>query len=206
METIFKVDKEIDGRYFRLRVYQDDDYPFDPREWDNLGHMVCFHRNYNLGDKHDFADPEEFMEYLTREDKKNNIIARPLYLFDHSGITMNTGGFYHCDPQGWDWGKVGYIYVTKEEVRKEFNVKQVHPALREKVLNILQGEVEEYDTWLRGEIYGYMIEELVSCDCCGHTEEVHIDGCGGFFGWDLENNGMLSEIPEEWHELIRQEV
>lgn len=25
-----------------------------PREWDNVGHMICFSRNYSLGDKHNY--------------------------------------------------------------------------------------------------------------------------------------------------------
>ena len=28
-----------------------DDYPQNPREWDNLGTMVCGHRRYCLGDE-----------------------------------------------------------------------------------------------------------------------------------------------------------
>ena len=35
----------------------------------------------------------------------------PLYLYDHSGITMNTTGF-SCP---WDSGQVGWIYAFKED-------------------------------------------------------------------------------------------
>ena len=28
-----------------------DDYPDNPRDWDNAGEMVCWHRRYNLGDE-----------------------------------------------------------------------------------------------------------------------------------------------------------
>ena len=33
-------------------VIQPDDDPFNPREDDNFGKMVCFHRRYHLGDHH----------------------------------------------------------------------------------------------------------------------------------------------------------
>ena len=205
METVLSVEKEINGKKMRLSILQDD-YATDPREWDNLGHMVCFHRRYNLGDEHEFESAVEFVDFLDKLQKRDAVIARPLYLYDHSGVTMNTGGFYQYDPQGWDWGKVGYIYVTKERVREVFKVKQVSPRLKLQVLEILQAEVDEYDMYLRGEVYGYRIEELVPCFGCGHVDSEIIDSCGGFFGWDFEKSGMLSEIPSEWHELIKQEV
>ena len=35
-----------------IKVFVDED-PQSPREWDNAGTMVCFHRRYNLGDIND---------------------------------------------------------------------------------------------------------------------------------------------------------
>lgn len=32
-----------------LRIFQDEE-PESPRKWDNFGHMVCWHRRYELGD------------------------------------------------------------------------------------------------------------------------------------------------------------
>ena len=43
-----------------LRVYPDENVFESPREWDNFGTMICFHKKYNLGDKHDFKTPEDF--------------------------------------------------------------------------------------------------------------------------------------------------
>ena len=39
-----------------LLVVQQDDSPFNPREDDNFGKMVCFHRQYSLGDHHNYID------------------------------------------------------------------------------------------------------------------------------------------------------
>ncbi len=33
-----------------LEIYHDE-MPEFPREWENLGIMICGHRNYNLGDE-----------------------------------------------------------------------------------------------------------------------------------------------------------
>lgn len=51
-------------RGFNINWYYDSD-PQNPRtDWDNLGHMICWHRRYNLGDKHNYSDVESFMSTL----------------------------------------------------------------------------------------------------------------------------------------------
>src|ERR1039457_3716938 len=51
---------------------QDNYDPLNPRkEYDNVGTMVCWHRNYDLGDKHNYADSEEFLLDLAREYEPN---------------------------------------------------------------------------------------------------------------------------------------
>lgn len=135
----------------------------NPRDWDNQGTMVCFHRNYTLGDKHELS-VEEAKELVSRK----NVISLPLYLYDHSGITMNTTGF-HCP---WDSGQVGFIYVTKEDVRKEYSVKKISKKLLNMVIQNLISEVKVYDAYLTGDVYGYEIE---------HDGE-YVDSCWGYFG------------------------
>lgn len=41
-----------------------DDNPTSPREWDNVGTMVCWHRRYKLGDEQPTTDPDEYLERL----------------------------------------------------------------------------------------------------------------------------------------------
>jgi len=84
--------KEIDYKGYSIKIYQDDILE-SPREWDNLGEMICFHKRYLLGDKHNFL-VEEAREYA----KEN--ISYPLYLLDHSGLIMSINDFQ--DP--WDSG------------------------------------------------------------------------------------------------------
>ena len=183
-------------------IVEREDYPDNPRSWDNIGTMVCFHPRYDLGDKHYYGSPAEFLldllndadlggiEGAARENileagsgifeevyhfwletqckqdvrdvldflrdeyegfsmesigrflaRKNwdlfsvswlsprNIevdelydlvratdkyVILPLYLYDHSGITISTGPF-SCP---WDSGQVGWIYAPKDTFRK----------------------------------------------------------------------------------------
>ena len=149
---------------YKIQVFIDEDPPNPRKEFDNFGHMICFHRRYDLGDKHNLS-VEEAKELSKRKD----VISLPLFLYDHSGITMKTSPF-SCP---WDSGQVGFIYVTKEEIRKEFGVKLVTQKTKERVVSILRSEVEEYDQYLTGNVYGYTIVDP-------YGEEKY--SCWGFFG------------------------
>jgi hypothetical protein len=154
-----------------IKIVHDDD-PMSPREWDNLGTMACWHRRYNLGDKQirDGSEAEALMKKWGNG-KTRDGIALPLYLYDHSGITMSCGPFA-CP---WDSGLVGVIYVERERILKEYNVTRISPQVREKVLAVLRCEVNTYDCFIRGAVYGYIIKT---------PEGEHIDSCFGFFGMD----------------------
>lgn len=162
-----------------IRIEQDD-CPESPREWDNLGKMVCMHRRYDLGDKHSYREDQfsgwdELRKELEQEEGAAVIL--PLFLFDHSGITMSCSSsrFRMADSAGWDWGQVGFIYATKEVILKEFSKKRLSKKLLEKVEEILVNEVKTYDQYLTGDVWGYIIED---------DDGEHIDSCWGFFGHD----------------------
>jgi len=169
---------------------QNDPDAESPREWDNLGTMVYWHRNYNLGDvdgRTEYSDPDMFWYDLagiedTDSDldkaielaNKRNIIL-PLYLYDHSGITMSTSSF-SCQ---WDSGQVGWIYISHEKIRKEYDCKRVSAKRREQVIGYLTGEVTTFDQFITNDIYGFNVERNDE-----DGEEVHIDSCWGFYGYD----------------------
>lgn len=150
-----------------VKVVISHDEFFNPRDCDNLGTMICFHRRYSLGDNHKLSVHEAM-----KLSNSKNLIELPLYLYDHSGITMATTPF-SCP---WDSGKVGFIYVTKEKVREWYGVKLITKKVRERVLKALQAEVKEYDAYLRGDVYDY-----VAYDESGDA----VDSCGGYVG-DIE--------------------
>ena len=159
------------GKYL-IEIYPDQS-PESPREWDNLGTMVCFHRNYNLGDEHDYCSGnydgwDEMKEEIIKQENVHTIL--PLYLYDHSGITMSTSPF-HCP---WDSGQVGWIFVSKDKVKNE-------GIDESKIESILKGEVETYDQYLTGDVYGYKVYEVSECDH-GHEHLKDLDSCWGFYG------------------------
>lgn len=180
--------EKIDLENATLSIFPDEN-PVSPLEWDNLGTMVCWHRRYNLGNKHSFT-PESFHKEVTED----NAIILPIYMMDHSGLYLSTsyGVFEAMDSQRWDWGQVGFIYVLKSKVRKEYG-KRITKKVREKVLACLQAEVETYNQFMTGDVYGFVLED---------KQGEHLDSCWGFFGSDWKNNGMLDCLPKEQREQV----
>lgn len=77
-------------------------------------------------------------------------------------------------------------------------------------MDIIDSEVKTLDDYFRGEVFRYTLEEKVhvhnekKCPHCGEVLEIHddddwevIDGCSGFYGDELESNGILDELPME---------
>lgn len=175
-----------------IKIYFDSDAD-SPRAWDNLGTMVCGHSRYNLGDDNRFESARDFLIDLlglsdecdldveTLEHRARAIaVILPLYLYDHSGLAINTTGF-HCP---LDSGQVGYVYATLEDIRSEYGVARVSAKRRMQVADQLRQEVATYHDYLSGNVYGYVVEQ--------DGEEV--DSCWGFIG---EYDGYVLEQARE---------
>ena len=178
---------------FTIEIRCDDNVE-SPRDWDNLGEMICYHSRHDLGDREpngknrtrDRYTQEELKEIIERPD----VISLPLYLYDHSGITMSCGPF-SCP---WDSGQVGYIFITKAKAREEFDWKLITEARRKKLLEYLENEVKTYDTYLTGQVLEYITTE-------DETEEV-IDSCGGFYD---DADEVMKNAMGELHAHVRLE-
>tara|TARA_B100000470_G_scaffold214018_1_gene195003 strand:+ start:559 stop:1215 length:657 start_codon:yes stop_codon:yes gene_type:complete len=169
-----------------LEIHQDDN-PESPREWDNLGKMLCTHGRYTLGDEN-YNDRESLDERLEELDP---VVKLPLWLLDHSGLTMQTGEFTE-DAQHWDSGQVGWIVATKNDIldnftgydkggkRKPMKTK-ITPQMVKDSHGILMSEVETYSKYLCGAVYGYITKKVDTCDKCNHTENIAVHSCWGYY-------------------------
>lgn len=265
-----------DGKIMRFHLEQDTDAS-DPRyDWDgNIGKMMCWHRDYRLGDykENNYSDNEDFLNDLVRRnvseksiinfvkakktsnglelkynrseqiwelwgyyylfpfqspkdvqfaviesnnpvdyliddiieamsqkdkwkllERHANIIYLPLYLYDHSGITMNTSGF-SCK---WDSGQVGYIYTDKNTILKTVGafenengnyIKVNEKNWKRAAYKDMEDEVHTYDMYLTGEVYGLIVEELVDEE---NDEWIETDSC-----WDFYNDSWGDKLFEE---------
>ena len=142
--------KTIKLKTGRVEVYQDP-IPTDYIEEHEarLGKMFFQHRSYQLGDKKHSIDIKTSFEWINGNHPKDVYLLK-VYMLDHSGITISATPFN--DP--WDSGLLGFIYTDKKMIRDYYGVKKVSPKLIKSALEALRGEIEAYDLYLRGEVYG----------------------------------------------------
>jgi len=168
----------------------------DPREWTNVGVMVCGHRSYELGDvqvsEGAVDDYVTVRNYLIAEHDALAETIMPLYLFDHSGLSMRTdpSGFRAADSAGWDWGLVGFTFATPATIAE----CGTPPEL---VREALVQEVETYDAFLRGEVFAYLIED---------ADGTVLDSCGGYVGEPdyamSEARAAVEYLPQYQREVV----
>lgn len=220
-ESPFKM-KDNDGNEYTLTVDYDE-CAEDPRNWDNLCTMICWHNHYSLGDKHNFVGPQSCMKVLYKKiigkswndnhesdnwddifnalNQSDLVFIKIIRLYDHSGITISTSNSYPYNDR-WDSSIVGFIYVTKEQILNEIaNANEENwTAIADK---IIENEIETYDQYVRGDVYWFgLTEKVIKQDKCPHCGEVireyeyeeEINSCSGFYGDCLEENGILEYI------------
>jgi len=197
--------------WYDIEIYYDT-YPSDPRDYSKLWTMLCNHRIYDLWDEklpeywESFWD--NFMMYIdvqyniTNKDPEdmtekdyekidkfisNEIIYYPLYLYDHSGISMSIWD-YKDKIDSW---QVGYIYCSKDDIRSWNNIKTVRKHHVDDAKRLLEKEVETYDKYLIWEIYEYRIPLLWEYSSWYETVEETIS----------EAKLMIDTIDKWWHIL-----
>jgi len=185
----------------KLEIHIDNNCESPRDNWHNLGTMLCNLDGYDLGDKSnpyagengDFES--DFKAYLKEELdlKLNDVVYLPIYAYLHGGITIKHSP-YLCS---WDSGQIGYHYVTKEDIRKEYNVINVTKKIKDRVINVLENELKVYRAYLEGNCYGFIVKD---------NEDNIVDSCWGFIG-DLEDvkKDITLYLPtEENKELVEQ--
>lgn len=176
-----------------------DENPMNPRtEWDNIGTMICFHNRYNLGDKLKFgyksSDYTSWEELKEQIEKDYNVLAiKPLYLYDHSGITISTKPF-GCQ---WDSGQVGWILIDK--ARLEYITGDADGFNETNLEEFIDSEVKTYDQYLTGEVYTITINEVETCDK-GHEHKCMLESIGGYYGREYaeqDGEALLKHYEKE---------
>lgn len=298
---------EHDGKRYCLHS-QRDEMPMNPREdIDNITIMACWHSNYQLGDRVEDKEPEDFWRRLVRENipeedvfkaardgklrgirlkwkskgvydiyetcywrtalgsskaeesleyegiSKDNVVCylmddlnvghcmtlmepyaewMPLWLYDHSGISMSCGARVGQYTDQWDSGCVGWIVALKKTVMQEtvefvldkagerIRIEHKHEGApptwsyltraltdktwRTRAVEIMRDDVELYDKFLTGDVYGYTLYEADPGNDGAKWDEV--DSCWGFFGSDVVENGICDNVGYGLLEAIKTEA
>lgn len=194
------MDKEEIHRQGDIRAYlvRDEDARNPLDEFDPMGELVTWHRVYAYGvdGEKKYGTPEDFEAVA----KVAGYTMLPVYMLDHSGLTVNTTGFT-CP---WDSGRLGYIYVTKEQVKAEYGDNSQESE--EKAKDFMRSEINTLDQYMTGDVWGVVIEKETECGECGHKEDEHLDSCWGFYGREYaeeECKRMFEEQTKEHMEVAK---
>lgn len=173
----------------RWRVVPDPD-PYHPfADATPAGHLLTAHRRYDFGGErwqvwlpYDAGrNPEMYTgwgDIESRLARRYNAEVLPVYLYDHSVQYLSTQSFLgravHAE---WDSGQVGVIFMTRDDIAREFGTKRVEKLHRHRARKLMEAEVATLSEYVSGEVYGIVIERQ---DADGDWEQV--DSLWGIYG------------------------
>jgi hypothetical protein len=155
----------------RVEIHYDQDASDPRREFDHAAKMVLAHRRYDLPNESgiDIDDHGSLEETLEAIKADQDVVGwLPVYGYDHGSLTLRAGEPFSCP---WDSGVAGLIYVTREAMDEGWNAGGWD---QDNVTALLKSEVEEFDQYLTGQVYGFVVYDAL-------TEE-NLESCWGFYG------------------------
>lgn len=183
-----------------VEVFPDSE-PQNPRDWDNYGIVACAHRRYSLSDEgaeipsNEFASWDEVEQYLIKECGAEVIL--PLWLYDHGGISISTRSFIgRAHHANWDSGRVGFIYATRDTITCMQGWKKLTKERRAKVEKYLRGEIDIYDQYLTGDVFGYSVA----------VDGEVVDSCYGFFGEEFAKEEAITSAKHCIERVLEEEL
>lgn len=126
------------------------------------------------------------------------VVLLPLWLYDHSGITMSCGDRTGQYADRWDSGQVGWIWTTKGEILENFPDAN-EDNWKETAQEVLEAEVELYDQYLTGDVYDYRLYQKENGQWV--EDDDWVEEC---FGSDIFSNGLLESLEYYGFKDIRE--
>ncbi len=110
------------------------------------------------------------------EEKYHPLIIRPVYVYDHSGVSLRVGrdetNPFSVDRE-WDTALVGFAMITEEKYAQVFGTYEAPETAI--LLDILDDEVETYGHYVNGDVYRFQV--------VNPTGDV-VDSCGDYFSYE----------------------
>lgn len=168
---------EFNGKQYT--IYLDEEQVENPREYDNLACLGLVHKRYTLGDK----EATRLVDSLVADCNGwaglaaslkiivDPAVILPVYGYDHGSLDLSTEikpGWWHF---AWDGGQLGFAWITKKALRREYNVERLSKRIVSQALETLKSEVEAYAAYVRGDYYFSFIIEDESGVLVGRSDE-----------------------------------
>lgn len=164
----------------------------------NAAHLVLSVDRYDLPHEDDTDRLDEAFErgglalaarYLT---VCHDAVVVPVWGYSHGGLTLSAGTRSGAYADMWDSGLAGLAYVRRDWARENLGEPAEHETLDDMIVRVIGGEVDRYDAWANGDVFGAIAERRPvldedSDDDRGEDDEwEEIDAVWGFIGDDRE--------------------
>lgn len=225
-DMLFWTDKNNETEY--ALWIQTDTEPCHPRnDCINMDIMFCLHPRYTLGDERPETTFTEFWENIAAECMpaadlvksylknksitdnriadiqnltKDHLVYLPIWLYDHSGISISCGERTYPYNDAFDSSLLGYIVMFKTTAIRDIGYKETE--WKQKATEYMRHIIERYNQYLNDEIYAYTMykremENPVIKNQPNNTLESdwdEIESCSNFYGADLLSNGILDNV------------
>lgn len=173
--------ESFEHKGYKIVIEQEID-PVPPREDEQLSEFLTVPNQYIQGDKTIMKD--KLISML--EEPHRDYIAVPVHCYAHSGVSISAETFSGRVPHSeWDSGVVGVIRISKAVAREAWQVGRLTAKIKEQVLESLIMEIQAFDQYLNGEVYGYCIFNQVGTE---------IDSCWGYYGLDYTKSAAKCHV------------
>lgn len=159
--------KEFEHKGYKVSIVQDE----DSESPDNWGNEDCFlvydHRDFTVEVKG--FDPEDIFNHFNESGHHKlfqGYFVFPVYAYIHSEVSLSLGRSSYPFTDPWDTSFKGFALVKRQKG---------WTYTREKAHKVAQSIVDEWNTYLSGEVCGYIIED---------SKGKEIESVWGFYGID----------------------
>lgn len=187
--------RRFNHRGHTVRVVVDPD-PISPRDYGGMWWFVLrYSRNCERVEGPVALVQGESIEELTKRIQREvgRAMVVPIRCYEHSGVAFSMCTEYPFnDP--WDSYWAGVAYVTYAELREEYKRTRVTKTTRELAIKILSAELEAYNDYVEGRVYGYIVDS---------PAEEDVASCWGFYGRDADEDGYMDAQAREEVDSMR---
>lgn len=177
------------GENYAIKVELDDS-PGNPRtEWDNLATMVCWHRSYSLGDKHQYSEPIDFIRSLAddfRDTPEGKRVLRnaKLKYFKGFKVAKDSGSWQVMDGDGDPYWSYRWWNTKAEAVKflREYKEEWLERAIDDELeFSDLYAIIEPHVVMLQLYLYDHSGISISSSSFVGRAH--HADWDSGPVGF-----------------------
>ena len=133
------------------------------------------------------------------------VFATPIWVYEHSGISIKVGDRTYPYNDQWDSYYGGIAAITKAAVIENF---QDTENWQRKASECIQNVIETYDSYLTGDVWGYQLYELDMETYKPDSSEPNwneTESVWGFIDCDIMKSGLAESVGEGLTDAIRED-